>query len=76
MNRQIYISLMVLPMCFSHAWVNLVSGSNVSSFMTQTVSTTAVMTDSKNTQSQMISWQISARDEQTGDCLRQRKCKD
>ncbi|WP_414753526.1 hypothetical protein [Anabaena sp. CCY 9910] len=76
MNRQIYISLMALPMCFFHAWVNIFSGSNVSSFMTQTVSTTAVMTYSKNTQSQMIPWQISARDEQTGDCLRQRKCKD
>ncbi|MBD2250220.1 hypothetical protein [Nostoc parmelioides] len=76
MNRRIYMSLMALPMCFSNAGVNLVSGNNVSSFITQMLSTTALMTDSRSTQSQIVLWQISARDEQTGECLRQRKCKD
>jgi len=67
---------MALPMCFSNAGVNLVSDSNVSSFVTQVLSKTALTADSKNTQSQIIPWQLSARDEQTGECLRQRKCKD
>jgi hypothetical protein len=75
MNRRIYISLMALSICFSNAGVNLVSGSNVVIFSLDQRHF-FLMTDSKNTQLQMIPWQISARDEQTGECLRQRKCKD
>ncbi|WP_242040291.1 hypothetical protein [Anabaena subtropica] len=66
---------MALPIFFNNAGVNLVDR-DVPSFINQFLSTDAVITDSKYTQLQIMPWQISARDEQTGECLRQRRCKD
>jgi hypothetical protein len=63
MNKRIYVSLLALPIYFYHVEVTLVKSSEALSLINQHLSTTTVT-------------QISARDEQTGDCLRRRDCKD
>jgi hypothetical protein len=67
---------LALPIYFYNAEVNLVNSSEVESFINPLLNTTALVASSHNIQLQIMPWQISARDEQTKECLRQRKCKD
>ncbi|WP_256871688.1 hypothetical protein [Nostoc sp. TCL26-01] len=59
---------MALPIYFYNAGVNLVS--NDLSSLTNRILSVSSIVEHRQT------WRISARDEQTGDCLRQRRCKD
>lgn len=76
MKRRIWISFLALPIYFYNAEINAVMSREVESFINPFFSTTALVANSQQVQSKTSSWQISARDEQTGECLRQRKCKD
>lgn len=76
MKRRIYLSFLALPIYFYNAEVNLVNSSEVESFINPFLNTTALVASSHNIQLQIMAWQISARDEQTKECLRKRKCKD
>jgi hypothetical protein len=76
MKRRIYLSFLALPIYFYNAEVNLVNSSEVESFINPFLNTTALVANSDNIQLQLMPWQISARDEQTKECLRKRKCKD
>lgn len=76
MKRRICLTFLALPIYFYNAEVNLMNSSEVESFINPFLSTTALVASSHNVQLQIMPWQISARDEQTGECLRQRKCKD
>jgi hypothetical protein len=76
MKRRISISFLALPIYFYNAEINLVKTSEVESIINPFLSTSALVANSQNTQVQIMPWQISARDEQTGECLRKRKCKD
>lgn len=75
MKRRICLSFLALPIYFYNAEVNLVNSSEVEGFINPFLSTTAAVVSNHNIYLQMP-WQISARDEQTGECLRKRKCKD
>lgn len=75
MNRRICITLMALPIYFYNAGVDLVS-SDLSSLTHQMLSIYSVVENSQNTPLPITPGRISARDEQTGDCWRQRRCKD
>lgn len=76
MKRRICLSFLALPVYFYNAEVNIVNSSEVKSFINPFLSTTALIVSSHNVQLQIMPWQISARDEQTAECLRKRKCKD
>ncbi|WP_242044556.1 hypothetical protein [Anabaena azotica] len=76
MKRRICLSCLALPIYFYNAEVNLVNSSEVESFINPFLNTTALVASSYNIQLQIMPWQISARDEQTKECLRKRKCKD
>ncbi|BAT52013.1 hypothetical protein NOS3756_09440 [Nostoc sp. NIES-3756] len=76
MKRRIWISFLALPIYFYNAEINAVMSREVKSVINLFLSKNAFVSNSQNVQSKTISWQISARDEQTGECLRQRKCKD
>lgn len=72
MHRIICIGLMALPAYWYNAELSLASSGNV------LISTTAFSGDSHgiNTQSNLMPWQISSREDQTGDCLRYGRCRD
>ncbi|BCL36284.1 hypothetical protein NSMS1_27310 [Nostoc sp. MS1] len=76
MKRRIWISFLALPIYFYNAEINAVMSREVESVINPFLSTTAFVANSQNVQSEIMPWQMSARDEQTGECLRQRKCKD
>jgi hypothetical protein len=75
MNRKIYIGLMALPVYLYNACSSFAS-SDVPIFNSKVPITTAVIAVSTNAQLKIVPWQISARDDQTEDCLRAGICKD
>ncbi|MBL1200576.1 MAG: hypothetical protein RMY62_009815 [Nostoc sp. ZfuVER08] len=75
MNRTICIGLMALPIYLSNAELSNVY-SNVSIVKNQFPTIATVMVYSMNTPFDILPWQISARDDQTEDCLRSGICKD
>ncbi|MBD2678710.1 MULTISPECIES: hypothetical protein [Nostoc] len=75
MNRTICIGLMALPIYLSNAELGNVY-SNVSIVKNQLSNIAALMVYSTNAPSGILPWDISARDDQTEDCLRSGICKD
>ncbi|NDJ21995.1 hypothetical protein GS682_10170 [Nostoc sp. B(2019)] len=75
MNRKIYIGLMALPVYLYNA-CSIFASSDVPIFNSKVPITTAVIAVSTNAQLKIVPWQISARDDQTEDCLRAGICKD
>ncbi|MDZ8186107.1 MAG: hypothetical protein RMX96_14795 [Nostoc sp. ChiSLP02] len=75
MNRTICIGLMALPVYLSNAQLGNVC-SNVLIVKNHLPSIAFLMVDSTNAQLDILPWQISARDDQTEDCLRTGICKD
>ncbi|RCJ22573.1 hypothetical protein A6S26_20735 [Nostoc sp. ATCC 43529] len=75
MNRTICIGLMALPIYLSNAELGNVY-SNVSIVKNQVSNIAALVVYSKNAPSGILPWDISARDDQTEDCLRSGICKD
>ncbi|WP_445636824.1 Secreted protein [Nostoc sp. DSM 114161] len=75
MNRTICIGLMALPMYLSNAELGNVY-SNVSIVKNQLSTVAALMVYSTKAPSDILPWDISARDDQTEDCLRSGICKD
>ncbi|WP_193199409.1 hypothetical protein [Nostoc sp. MG11] len=75
MNRKIYIGLMALPVYLYNACLSFAS-SDVPIFNSKVPITTAVIAVSTNPRLKIVPWQISARDDQTEDCLRAGICKD
>jgi len=70
MNRTIYIGLMALPVYLYNACLSF-------SILNYKVPiTTALIAVSTNAQLHTVPWRISARDDQTEDCLRAGICKD
>jgi hypothetical protein len=76
MNRTICIGLMVLPVYLYSAALGNACSSNVPMFKDKLPITTALVAYSANFHSRLMPWQISARDDQTEDCLRSGICKD
>ncbi|MFN6517662.1 MAG: hypothetical protein RMY29_024695 [Nostoc sp. CreGUA01] len=75
MNRTICIGLMALPIYLSNTELGNVCN-NVSIVKNQLSTIAALVVYSTNTASNIFPWQISARDDQTEDCLRSGICKD
>ncbi|MEH2239621.1 hypothetical protein [Nostoc sp.] len=75
MNRTICIGLMALPIYLYNAELGNTYSSDVSIVENQLSRITALIVYSTNTQSH-FPWQISARDDQTEDCLRAGTCRD
>ncbi|RCJ30083.1 hypothetical protein A6770_21595 [Nostoc minutum NIES-26] len=71
MNRTICIGLMALPVYLHNAKLSF-AYSNVPSFLNPL----SIVAYSTNAQSRIAPWQISARDDQTEDCLRDGMCRD
>ncbi|MBG1267995.1 hypothetical protein [Nostoc sp. WHI] len=76
MNRTICIALMALPVYLSNVELGNTASSDVPLVKAQVPIITALMAYSTNAQSHILSWQISARDDQTEDCLRAGNCRD
>ncbi|MCC5617334.1 hypothetical protein LC605_20035 [Nostoc sp. CHAB 5836] len=76
MNRTIYIALMALPVYLYSVELGNSSSSKVTIVNNQFPIITALIAYSTNAQSPILPWQISARDDQTEDCLRAGVCKD
>lgn len=72
MNRTIWIGLMALPVYLYNANLNFADGNVVTSFLKPL----SIVTDGTNAQSPIAPWQISARDDQPEDCLRDGICRD
>ncbi len=75
MNKTIYIGLMALPVYLYTAEASFASSGNIPTLKDQ-ISIINTFIYSKNTQLNLVPWQIFARDEQTGECLRSGECKD
>ncbi|MBD2517126.1 hypothetical protein H6G93_19320 [Nostoc sp. FACHB-973] len=75
MNRTICIGLMALPIYLSNAELGNVCG-NLSIVKNQLPKIAALVVYTTNAPSGILPWQISARDDQTEDCLRSGICKD
>jgi hypothetical protein len=76
MNRIICIALMALPVyLYSGELGNTCSG-DVTIVKNQFPTIAALIACRTNAQSCILPWQISARDDQTEDCLRAGTCKD
>ncbi|MDZ8081990.1 MAG: hypothetical protein RMY36_017340 [Nostoc sp. SerVER01] len=75
MNRTICIGLMALPVYLSNPELGNVY-SNVSIVKNQLSTVAALMVYSTKASSGIFPWDISARDDQTEDCLRSGICKD
>jgi hypothetical protein len=75
MNRTIYIRLMALPVYLYTAEASFASSANIPILKDQ-ISINTLTIHSNNTQLHLVPWQIFARDEQTGECLRSGECKD
>ncbi|WP_392533512.1 hypothetical protein [Nostoc sp. C117] len=76
MNRTICIGLMALPVYLSNAGIGFAYGSDVINVKNQYSIVAAFMVYSTNASSGILPWQMSARDDQTEDCLRSGICKD
>jgi len=76
MNRRICIALMALPVYLSNVELGNTCSGDVLIVKDQLPILTALMAYSTNAQSHILSWQISARDDQTEDCLRAGNCRD
>ncbi len=76
MNRTICIGLMALPIYLYNAQLGNTSSSGVSIVENQLLTITPLVVHSPNSQSDKFPWQISARDDQTEDCLRAGICRD
>lgn len=72
MNRTICIGLMALPVYLYNAQIGNIYSSDVSIVENQT----ALVVYSTDSQSDKFQLQISARDDQTEDCLRAGTCRD
>lgn len=75
MNRTICIGLMVLPVFLHNTELGFI-GSDVTDLTSNLPIATALITHSINAHLHIAPWQISARDDQTEDCLRSRTCQD
>ncbi|MEH2330783.1 hypothetical protein [Nostoc sp.] len=76
MNRIICIALMALPVYLYNVELGNTSSSDVTIVRNQYPTIAALIAYSTNAQSGILPWQISARDDQTEDCLRVGICKD
>ncbi|WGV28108.1 hypothetical protein [Halotia branconii] len=76
MNRTICIGLMVLPVYLYAAEASFASSGSIPILKDQISIINVLTVHSKNTQLHLAPWQIFARDEQTGECLRSGDCKD
>ncbi|MBG1260148.1 hypothetical protein [Nostoc commune] len=76
MNRTICIGLMALPVYLYNAQLGNTYSSDVSIVENQLPVITALVVYSTNSQLDKFPWQISARDDQTEDCLRAGTCRD
>ncbi|MEH2287459.1 hypothetical protein [Nostoc sp.] len=76
MNRIICIALMALPVYLYNVELGKTSSCDVTIVKNHFPTTPALIAYSTNAQSRILPWQISARDDQTEDCLRAGTCKD
>ncbi|MBD2528915.1 hypothetical protein H6G97_04765 [Nostoc flagelliforme FACHB-838] len=76
MNRTICIALMSLPVYLGNVELGNSCSSEVTIVKNQFFTIAALIAYSTNAQSRIPPWQISARDDQTEDCLRAGTCKD
>ncbi|MBN3924373.1 hypothetical protein [Nostoc sp. NMS4] len=76
MNRIICIALMALPVYLYSVDLGNTSSSDVTIVKNQLPAIAALIGYSTNAPSRILPWQISARDDQTEDCLRFGTCKD
>ncbi|MBN4001929.1 MULTISPECIES: hypothetical protein [unclassified Nostoc] len=76
MNRIICIALMALPVYLYNVELGNTSSSDVTIVKNQYPTIAALIAYSTNAQLRILPWQISARDDQTEDCLRAGTCKD
>lgn len=76
MNRTICIGLMALPVYLYNAQLGNIYSSDVSIVENQFPIITALVVYNTNSQLDKFPWQISARDDQTEDCLRAGTCRD
>jgi hypothetical protein len=76
MNRKICIGLMALPVYLYNAQLSTTYNSDVSIVENQLSIITALVVYSTNSQLDRFPWQMSARDDQTEDCLRAGTCRD
>ncbi|MEH2208395.1 MAG: hypothetical protein V7K53_30700 [Nostoc sp.] len=76
MKRIICIALMALPVHFYNVGLGNTSSSDVATVKNQYPTIPALIARSTNAQLRILPWQISARDDQTEDCLRFGTCKD
>ncbi|MCC5638035.1 hypothetical protein LC593_19795 [Nostoc sp. CHAB 5844] len=72
MHRIICIGLMALPAYLYNAEPSLAKSGDVPIFTTNFIG----HSHSINTQPNLALWQISSREDQTGDCLRYGRCRD
>ncbi|MBN3879512.1 MULTISPECIES: hypothetical protein [unclassified Nostoc] len=76
MNRIICIALMALPVYLYNVELGNTYSSDVTIVKNQLPTIAALIAYSTNAQLRILPWQISARDDQTEDCLRFGTCKD
>ncbi|AVH73784.1 hypothetical protein [Nostoc sp. 'Lobaria pulmonaria (5183) cyanobiont'] len=76
MNRIICIAFMALPVYLYNVELGNTSSSDVTIVRNQYPTIAALIAYSTNAQSGILPWQMSARDDQTEDCLRAGTCKD
>ncbi|MEH1853965.1 MAG: hypothetical protein V7L11_20330 [Nostoc sp.] len=76
MNRTICIALMALPIYLYNVELGNTCSNDVTIVKNQFSTIAALIAYSTNAQSRILPWQISARDDQTEDCLRLGICKD
>ncbi|MEH1826166.1 hypothetical protein FD723_26930 [Nostoc sp. C052] len=76
MNRTICIALMALPIYLYNVELGNTCSGDVTIVKNQFSTIAALIAYSTNAQSRILPWQISARDDQTEDCLRLGICKD
>ncbi|MBN3905340.1 MAG: hypothetical protein HWQ35_01730 [Nostoc sp. NMS1] len=76
MNRTICIVLMALPVYLCNVGLSNSRSSDVTIVKNQPPVIAALIAYSTNAHSRILPWQISARDDQTEDCLRFGTCKD
>ncbi|WP_375499611.1 hypothetical protein [uncultured Nostoc sp.] len=76
MNRTICIGLIALPVYLYNAQLGNTCSSDVLIVENQLPIITALVVHNTNSQLEKFPWQISARDDQTEDCLRAGTCRD
>ncbi|MEH2213357.1 hypothetical protein [Nostoc sp.] len=76
MNRIICTVLMALPVYLYNVELGNTSSSDVAIVKNQYPTIAALIAYSTNAPLRILPWQISARDDQTEDCLRFGTCKD